>query len=57
MPTKCSVKNCKSYYGAGETYLKYPYPALKAGCRQLLETMVRIILEKSYIYPFRSILC
>ena len=26
MPTKCSVKNCKYYYGAGETMFKIPVP-------------------------------
>ena len=59
MPTKCSVKNCKYYYGAGETMFKIPVPCpqswLQAMARNDGENNIK--LEKSYIYPFRSILC
>ena len=58
MPTKCSVKNCKFYYGVGETMFKIPIP-----CRQsLLQAIARDdgennIKFKKSLNPFRSILC
>ena len=52
MPTKCSVKNCKSYYGAGETMLKIPIPCpqswLQAIARDYGENNIRKIIHLSF---------
>ena len=55
MPTKCSVKNCKSYYGAGETMFKIPIPCpqswLQAIARDYGENNIRKIIHLSfYVY-------
>ena len=50
MPTKCSVKNCKSYYG--ETMFKIPIPCpqswLQAIDRDNGENNIRKIIHLSF---------